>query len=151
MKQAAVAIVWDAFGPNKGKTAAQNTIVMAPQDRVREHALPKPFGLPVWRVTQSVQKASRSGVCRALLGTKLSMKSGGNDLVKIGLLDGEYSVTWAFFWGYTPRLSTHRSAPLCLLAHSICLRWVLAPLAPIRWARCMRHVFLRSRSSMSSC
>ena len=32
MKQAAVAIVWDAFGPNKGKTAAQNTIVMAPQD-----------------------------------------------------------------------------------------------------------------------
>ena len=108
MQQAAVAIVWDAFGPNKGKTAAQNTIVMAPQDREGEHALRNQLGLPVWRVTQSVQKASRSGVCRALLGTKLSMKSGGNDLVKIGLLDGEYSVTGAFFWGYTPRFIAQR-------------------------------------------
>ena len=67
--------------------------------RVREGALRKPFGLPVGRVTQSVQKASRSGVCTALLGIKLSAKSGGNDLVKIGLLDGEYSVTGAFSLG----------------------------------------------------
>ena len=122
MKQAAVAIVWDAFGPNKGKTAAQNTIVMAPQDRVGEHALRNHLGLPVWRVTQSVQKASRSGVCMALLGTKLSMKSGGNDLVKIGLLDGEYSVTGAFSWGYTPRFTTHRQALLCPSARSTFLR-----------------------------
>jgi len=122
VKQAAVAILWGAFAPNNGKTAAQNTIVMAPQDRVGEHALRNHLGLPVWRVTQSVQKASRSGVCTALLGIKLSAKSGGNDLVKIGLLDGEYSVTGAFSWGYTPRFTTHRQALLCPSARSTFLR-----------------------------
>jgi hypothetical protein len=95
---------------------------MAPQDAGKGGCLRKHFGLPVGRVTQSVQKASWNGVCTALLGTKLSAKSGGNDLVKIGLLDCQYSVTCAFFWGYTPRFTTLHQARLCLSAHSTFLR-----------------------------
>ncbi len=93
MKQAEVGILWAVFASNKGKTTAQNRIVMAPQDAGKAGCLRKHFGLPVGRVTQSVQKASGNGVCTALLDTKLSAKSGGNDLVKIGLLDCQYSVT----------------------------------------------------------
>ena len=48
MKQAAVAILWDAFGPNKGKTAAQNTIVMAPQAAGKGGCVAEPLGIASW-------------------------------------------------------------------------------------------------------
>lgn len=48
MKQAEVGILWAVFASNKGKAAAQNTIVMAPQDTGKAGCVAEALRIASW-------------------------------------------------------------------------------------------------------
>ena len=68
MTQALRAILWGAFAPNNGKTAAQNTIVMAPRDAGKGGCVAKPLEIASWArdpiSAKSVMERRLHGVIR---------------------------------------------------------------------------------------
>jgi len=71
VKQAAVAILWDAFGPNKGKTAAQNTIVMAPQDAGKGACVAEPPRIASWARDPISAKSVTERRLQGVIGHKI--------------------------------------------------------------------------------
>ena len=68
MKQAEAAILWGVFASTKGKTATQNTIVMAPRDAGKGGCVAKPPEIASWArdpiSAKSVMERRLHGVIR---------------------------------------------------------------------------------------
>ncbi|MDA9798133.1 hypothetical protein N9C39_05220 [Luminiphilus sp.] len=71
MKQAAVAILWGAFAPNNGKTAAQNTIVMAPRDAGKGGCVAEALRIASWARDPISAKSVTERRLQGVIGHKI--------------------------------------------------------------------------------